>query len=419
MVDIPIPPPPEFPEPEPEPQPSTSSAPPPSPNPPPQEEPAMADPSESMSEVRRKKFIDLGLSQATRKILRKFSSRTINQYSGAWARFSAFLLKKNISGENIKEATVLNYLSSRVRDPVRRRKGRVAPLSARTELYGIRNPLWAKYDLKLDTTSPHSVTKMFISGLVNSPSPAVDNFPKWNLKVLLDYLESDVFEPLVEKSWEISRSKALILMMLATGRRFEDIQALQKWNLYKYKDARFIRFRAYEGWKGKAVSSKSRWRPKPVVIYPISNREGKDLSALCPLRAFRIFWEASKTTRAALGSPQRLWLHSTKQGCFLPSRVINVIKESMILASPLTPASDHPPVGTHHLRKFSFSYAYIYGVCDDLKQLWQRAGSKSDLVPIKSYIRNIPDITFFMCSPLGTLRPNMPRMREVTVPGRS
>ena len=425
MVDIPMPPPSWFPDPEPEPQPSTSSVPPPSPDPPPQEESARpdetrAEPSESMSEVRRRKFIALGLSQRTRKILRRqFSSRTINQYAGAWARFSAFLRKKNIPGESINEATVLNYLSSRVRDPVRRRKGKLAPLSVITELYGIRNPLWAKYDLKLDTTSPLSVTKMFISGLVNSPRPAVDNFPKWNLKVLLDYLESDVFEPLVEKSWEISRSKALILMMLATGRRFEDIQALQKWKLYRYNGSQFIRFRAYEGWKGKAVSSKSRWRPKPVVIYPIASGEERDLSALCPLRAFLSFWDASKTKRSAMGSPQRLWLHSTKPGGFLPSRVINVIKESMILASPLTPASDHPPVGTHHLRKFSFSYAYIFGVCNDVNQLWQRAGSKSGLVPLKSYIRDIPDITFFMCSPLGTLRPNMPRVREVTVPGRS
>ena len=88
-------------------------------------------------------------------------------------------------------------------------------------------------------------------------------------------------------------------------------------------------------------------------------------------------------------------------------------------ASPLPPAGGYPRVGTHHLRKFSFSYAYIYGVCEDLQQLWNRAGSKSGLTPIKSYIRNVPEITFYMCSPLGTLQPNMPPQREVSDPVRS
>ena len=65
---------------------------------------------------------------------------------------------------------------------------------------------------------------MYISALVSWPSSKVDVFPRWKLKDLLDYLESRVFEPLEEKSLEICRSKALILMMLATGRRLEDIQ---------------------------------------------------------------------------------------------------------------------------------------------------------------------------------------------------
>ena len=99
--------------------------------------------------------------------------------------------------------------------------------------------------------------------------------------------------------------------------------------------------------------------------------------------------------------------------------VTKVTIESMKKACPLPPAGGYPRVGTHHLRKFSFSYAYIYGVCEDLQQLWNRAGSKSGLTPVKSYIRNVPEITFYMCSPLGTLRPNMPPMREVPVPDRS
>ena len=76
-------------------------------------------------------------------------------------------------------------------------------------MYGLRNPLWAKFGIELNTTHPYSVTKMYISGLVNCPSPALNVFPKWKLKDLLDYLESEVFEPLEEKSFEICRAKGL------------------------------------------------------------------------------------------------------------------------------------------------------------------------------------------------------------------
>ena len=79
--------------------------------------------------------------------------------------------KEKIPRAKIDESTVLNYLSSRLQDPANRGKGKVAPLTLRTELYGLRNPLWAKYGLKLDTTSMYSITKMYISALVSCPSP--------------------------------------------------------------------------------------------------------------------------------------------------------------------------------------------------------------------------------------------------------
>ena len=100
--------------------------------------------------------------------------------------------KEKIPRAEISESTVLIYLSSRFRDPAKRGKGKVVPLTLRTELYGLRNPLWAKYGLKLDTTSIYSVPRMYISALVSCPSPKVDLFPKWKLKDLIDYLESRV-----------------------------------------------------------------------------------------------------------------------------------------------------------------------------------------------------------------------------------
>ena len=84
--------------------------------------------------------------------------------------------KKKLPKAKVKESTVLNYLSSRLKDPAKPEKGKVAPLTLRTELYGLLNPLWAKYGLKLDTTSMFSPTRMFLSSLVSLPSSKVDVF---------------------------------------------------------------------------------------------------------------------------------------------------------------------------------------------------------------------------------------------------
>ena len=112
---------------------------------------ASARPLKSLSSIRRGWFKKLGFSRGTRKILKyQYTSRTFNQYSGAWSRFSAFVRKEKIPRAEVKESTVLNYLSSRLRNPAKQEKGKVAPLTLRTELYGLLNPLKAEYGLELD-----------------------------------------------------------------------------------------------------------------------------------------------------------------------------------------------------------------------------------------------------------------------------
>ena len=122
-------------------QPSTSSAPLSFSGSTPQVQPAHAAESlvespESLTSVRRRRFLSPGLSRGTRKFLRRqYTLRTINQYAGARSRFSSFVKKKRIPRAEINESTVLNYLSSRLQDPERRRKGKLAPLSLRTVVW--------------------------------------------------------------------------------------------------------------------------------------------------------------------------------------------------------------------------------------------------------------------------------------------
>ena len=80
-------------------------------------------------------------------------------------------------------------------------------------------------------------------------------------------------------------------MMLAIGRRLEDVQALTKtWHQCASEDGTvYLRFSFFDGWKGKAENLDG-WRPHDITLFAIDQGvNDPDLSALCPLRAFRIF----------------------------------------------------------------------------------------------------------------------------------
>ena len=167
-------------------------------------------------------------------LLDELSPRTNNQYSGAWSRFVAFLKREKIPAEKVSEVTVLNYLSSRLKSQgsIFREKGKLAPQSLRTELYGLLTPLWFQFGLAISTTDRLSLSKRFITSSIKMPSSKSDMFPEWDLRKLLT-LSSEAFEPMHEKSLQTCRVEAIVLMMLATGRRLEDIQVFTKtWHEY-------------------------------------------------------------------------------------------------------------------------------------------------------------------------------------------
>ena len=107
----------------------------------------------------------------------------------------------------------------------------------------------------------------------------------------MNYLQSDTYEPMCDKSLHRCREKAIILLMLATGRRLEDAQALSKtWQECTSQDGTpYIRFKFYEGWYGKAVRDDP-WHPDDITLLAIDQSpDDPDLSNHYPLRAFRMF----------------------------------------------------------------------------------------------------------------------------------
>ena len=86
-----------------------------------------------------------------------------------------------------------------------------------------------------------------------------------------------------KRSLDTCRLKAIILMMLATGRRLEEVQALTKaWRQCVSQDGtNFLKFSFYDSWKGKAESLDG-WHPHDITLFTIDQGENDpDLSALC------------------------------------------------------------------------------------------------------------------------------------------
>ena len=110
-----------------------------------------------------------------------------------------------------------------------------------------------------------------------------------------------------------------------------------------------------------------------------------------------------------LEDPNFLWMHFRPS--FLSHAVSKVLKKDVHLANPTTPVGALPDVGTHNLRKFDFSLAFLYLACPNLQQLCDRIGSRSMAVPMLVYIRNIPGPSFHLCTTLGTLKPGMAQIR--------
>ena len=107
-----------------------------------------------------------------------------------------------------------------------------------------------------------------------------------------------------------------------------------------------------------------------------------------------------------------LWTHFNLG--FLSRAVTRVI--SLSLVDPSSPVAALPDVGTHNLRKFAFSLAYIYFDGNNLQQLANRAGSRNIKVPMNHYIRNVRGPSFYVCTPLGTLKPGIPKVRTACDP---
>ena len=181
-----------------------------------------------------------------------------------------------------------------------------------------------------------------------------------------------------EKTLESGRDEALIRVMLAMGRRLEVFQALKSWEKCRSNWwCPLPLVKSYEGWKGKAVSIGSSWRPKGVMLGAIAKMEWRIFSSRFPKGVPHIFEYA-----VGPGGPfsvSGFTVLARKDSCPVQwSR----IEESMIVALHSPQHVVNANERNSPLKELCL-VLYTNIVCKDLQQLFDRVGSQSTSAPIK------------------------------------
>ena len=95
----------------------------------------------------------------------------------------------------------------------------------------------------------------------------------------LNYLNSAAFEPLEDASFNIVRSKLLTLICLNTGRRVNEVAAIEN---YEFRRDEVV-FSWAPGFLAKMEKDLANWCSQPPRISSIIEQDTR----LCPVRAFK------------------------------------------------------------------------------------------------------------------------------------
>ena len=156
-------------------------------------------------------------------------------------------------------------------------------------------------------TLPLSLTSDVIKAIALRRARQRTRIPAWDLRLVLQFLTSERFEPLENASFKELTRKAVFLIMLASGRRASEVHALSGLP----PDVRLERDGSYtlNFLPEFLAKNQSPEEPSPSIhIRPLSHIADEEDSdfRLCPVRALKSYIKRTKSRRQ--GSLRRLFL---------------------------------------------------------------------------------------------------------------
>ena len=194
------------------------------------------------------------------------------------------------------------------------------------------------------------------------------------------------------KSFDIITQKLLCLLLLATGRRIDEVGHLSR----KHSDTaqgNALKLFCLEGYVPKHYDQA--FKPKDPIIDRLDSNDPEDCR-LCPVRAFNIYLgQLGGNPRQSIRVP--LWNLDTKD---LTKLFCKVVLHSRLRKN----IHAHGTVGPHQVRKLAASYsAVLMGPSKDLERtLMDRMGCSSMMVLKKNCINVVPSLNVTCVLPVGT-----------------
>ena len=334
-----------------------------------------------------KPMVEAGLSDQSVEVYRRaHRPSTQKQYQMSWGKFLRFLEVEKIPHSAITENVVINYLSHLLLSEDKAYRTIVNYKCA------LQTPLKLLFNVDLQRSA---AVEFFLKGVFASAPPESAPMASWGLDHLLSYLASDVFEPLHAKSLLVITRKALCLVLLATGRRIDEVQHLSQ--LLSWDESGEL---VTLHWVNKYVPKHytKDFQPRLPVMERLSSDDMDELK-LCPVRALQTYL-AKYNCSPRLLDKSPLWSQSTTE-------LTQMFISTAVLARRCAGDMSDVPVGPHQMRKFAASYSakMVHSSGLDMKILMDRMGCCSMSVLNRTYIHKVPCLSFKAVVPVGTFHP--------------
>ncbi len=260
----------------------------------------------SCMEIVRKAKIRKGFSKEAAEMMTKdVRASSQNVYKGKWKGFTEWLKSKDVTDPT--KATmplVADFLVYKFNEGA----GVSTILGYRTAI----NRVLSQKGLKVSEDKDISalISHFALERPVNS-----NLYPKWDLKIVLDALRKQPYEPLISASLYHVTRKTVFLLILASGVRRGEIHALDVNNIWDTNQGKEMLLtpnpkfmaKAFKPLTGVGAFEGFKVPRLKDLLGPNLEEENK----LCPVRALKMYLNKTRSRR---GSIRNLWITCNKKG---------------------------------------------------------------------------------------------------------
>lgn len=329
----------------------------------------------------RQSLSALGASNDTLRFVRNaYRAGTQKVYDSRWSRWVSWCELHGVDPIRPQAVDLANFLSHLAA------VDGLAPASVKVFRSAIHTSLKQLGGRIRGQTARPSLIKDVVRGIdaVSVQSPR--RCPAWDIMVVLEYLRSSAFEPLRSLSRKDLTLKTVFLVMLASGRRCSEVNALSGLvsDIARDRDGAYI-LRFLPEFRAKNQSAGD--RSPSVRIPPLSSILGPDDEDrfLCPVRALRSYLRLISGVRPT-GCRKLFLSHNPEYqkdvSVSTTSRWVSEVIKRAYAASGAEVLSTR----AHEVRAWSASLAFAHSIA--LKDIMEAAFWKSESTFSDFYLRD-------------------------------